>query len=163
MNFCTIDFETANYSRNSACAVGLVKVENGAIVKTFSTLIRPPTMGFTFTHIHKLTWQMVKDAPTFREIWPRIAEFAQGAEFIGAHNAPFDRSVLTACLRDMGIEPTLPPFKCTLKLSKEKWDIPAYKLSDVCRHLNIALNHHEAQSDALGCAKILLAASFKGL
>ena len=32
MNFVAIDFETANYARDSACAVGLVKVVGGEIV-----------------------------------------------------------------------------------------------------------------------------------
>ncbi|MEN8176577.1 MAG: DNA polymerase III subunit epsilon, partial [Pseudomonadota bacterium] len=31
-NFVAIDFETANYSRTSACAVGLVHVNDGAIL-----------------------------------------------------------------------------------------------------------------------------------
>jgi DNA polymerase III epsilon subunit-like protein len=34
MNFVTIDFETAKYSRESACAVGLVKFEKGRPVDT---------------------------------------------------------------------------------------------------------------------------------
>jgi DNA polymerase-3 subunit epsilon len=32
MNFVAIDFETANYQPDSACAVGLVKVVGGEIV-----------------------------------------------------------------------------------------------------------------------------------
>ena len=32
MKFTAIDFETANADRGSACAVGLVMVENGEIV-----------------------------------------------------------------------------------------------------------------------------------
>ena len=32
MNFLALDFETANYYRDSACALGLVRVENDKIV-----------------------------------------------------------------------------------------------------------------------------------
>lgn len=40
MNFLAIDFETANYYRDSACAVGLVKVVNNKIQKSVSYLIK---------------------------------------------------------------------------------------------------------------------------
>ena len=40
--FVAIDFETADQGRDSACSVGLVRVENGAIVKTAVQLIQPP-------------------------------------------------------------------------------------------------------------------------
>ena len=32
LNYCAIDFETANWFRGSPCAVGLVKVVDGAVV-----------------------------------------------------------------------------------------------------------------------------------
>ena len=35
LNFVAIDFETAAYRRDSACAIGLVKVVEGAIVADF--------------------------------------------------------------------------------------------------------------------------------
>jgi DNA polymerase-3 subunit epsilon len=41
MNFTAIDFETANNSRSSACALGAVKVENGVITERKEWLIRP--------------------------------------------------------------------------------------------------------------------------
>ena len=36
MNFVTIDFETAKYSRESACSVGLVKYQDGKVTDTTS-------------------------------------------------------------------------------------------------------------------------------
>ena len=51
MNFVAIDFETANYARDSACAVGLVKVVGGEIVDKAVHLIKPPTREFVFTYI----------------------------------------------------------------------------------------------------------------
>jgi DNA polymerase III epsilon subunit-like protein len=43
MNFVTIDFETAKYSRESACAVGLVKYQDGKATDSYYSLIRPQT------------------------------------------------------------------------------------------------------------------------
>jgi DNA polymerase-3 subunit epsilon len=37
------------------------------------------------------------------------------------------------------------------------------KLSSVCEHLDIPLNHHEAGSDAEACARIILQAPFEEL
>ena len=47
MNFVAIDFETADYQRDSACAVALVRVESGKIVAREHRLIRPPRRTFT--------------------------------------------------------------------------------------------------------------------
>jgi len=69
-SFIAIDFETANHYRNSACAVGIVKVKNKKIVKKAAYLIRPPTNFFSFTHIHGITWSKVKKKPTFDRLWP---------------------------------------------------------------------------------------------
>jgi len=40
--FLAIDFETANYSRTSACALGMVFVKNKRIVADEYYLIQPP-------------------------------------------------------------------------------------------------------------------------
>lgn len=48
LEFVAIDFETANYSRDSACAVGLVKVKAGAIVDRQYRLINPHTRFLPF-------------------------------------------------------------------------------------------------------------------
>ena len=71
MNFVTIDFETAKYSRKSACAAGIVKYVNGKVSDTFYSLIRPPELYIRpdFTEIHGLTVDDVKDAPTFADLW----------------------------------------------------------------------------------------------
>ncbi len=158
MNFVAIDFETASYAQNSACSVGLVKVVNGEIVESVVHLIRPPSRDFVFTYIHDLTWKDVKDAPDFGALWPRIAPMFEGAEFLAAHNASFDRGVLTACRATYGIDTAPPPFRCTVQLSRKTWNIFPTKLPDVCRELGIELNHHEALSDAVACARIVLAA-----
>ena len=44
MNFTAIDFETATGKRSSACAVGIVTVEDGVISDTFYSLIQPRGM-----------------------------------------------------------------------------------------------------------------------
>jgi DNA polymerase III subunit epsilon len=68
MKFVAIDFETANYSPNSACAIGLVSVENNIITQQQHFLIQPPTTEFIFTYIHGISWQQVSAVPTFQQL-----------------------------------------------------------------------------------------------
>jgi DNA polymerase-3 subunit epsilon len=161
--FAAMDFETADYGRDSACAVAVVVAEEGNIVYKEYALIRPPRKEFVFSYLHGITWQDVKDKPSFAEIWKKFQKQFDGIDFVAAHNASFDRSVLHECCGKSGIMPPDKDFLCTMKLSRRVWGIRPTKLSDVCRHFNIPLNHHDAASDALACAKIVLEASEKGI
>lgn len=161
-NFAAIDFETANYSRDSACAVGIAIVQTGRIVALERHLIRPHTREFCLTHIHGLTWNDVRGAPAFPEVWATLRHKLRSVQFFAAHNAPFDRSVLDACCQSYGLRPPVKPFVCTVNVSRSVWSIYPTTLPDVCRRLAIPLKHHEAGSDAEACARIVLAATQDG-
>ena len=160
--FVAIDFETANHCSNSACAVGLAAGRGGRIEVAQSFLIRPPASQFTFTEIHGLRWEDVHDAPTFVELWPTLLTSIDNAEFIAAHNAPFDRSILLGCCATYGIRVPWMPFTCTVQLARTQWGIYPTRLPDVCRRLRIPLRHHDPGSDAEACARIVLAAEAEG-
>ena len=157
-----IDFETADYGQDSACAVGLVKVEGGRIARRLRRLIRPPRREFVFTYIHGIEWGYVAGEPVFSEVWRELSPLLEGAEFLAAHNASFDRGVLSACCQAAGLAVPAQPFLCTVQLARRTWGIRPTKLPDVCRHLGIKLNHHEALSDAEACARIVMAARKTG-
>src|SRR5262245_12183338 len=95
--FVAIDFETADYQADSACAVGLVRVENLQIVRKALAYIRPPRERIIFTDLHGITWEMVKDMPRFGDAWPKLAPLLEGSRHLVAHNAGFDRNVLRTC------------------------------------------------------------------
>ena len=154
--FIAIDFETADYGRDSACAVGLARVEGGRVAGTAYRLIRPPRSDMRFTDIHGITWEDVENEPPFGEVWPELAGLFEGVDFIAAHNAPFDKSVLYACCAAAGLEAPPQPFLCTVKLSKQELGLKPATLSHVCHHLSIPLKHHNALSDAEACAKIMI-------
>jgi DNA polymerase-3 subunit epsilon len=156
--FVAIDFETADYGPDSACAIGLARVEGGRVVRCESALIRPPRSRFAFTHIHGITWKMVAELPPFAEVWPRFAELLAGATFLAAHNASFDRRVLTACCNVAGLPMPELPFVCSVRVSRRCWGQKPNDLASVCRRLRIGLVHHNAASDAEACARILIAA-----
>lgn len=156
--FVAIDFETADRQHDSACAVALVRVESGKITYKGSFLIRPPRRYFVFTYIHKITWSMVSNQPTFAQLWPDLEPALKGASFLAAHNARFDKSVLNACCKSAGLKPPEIPFECTVSLARKTWGIKPTTLPDVCQHLGIELDHHDALSDAMACAQIVMEA-----
>lgn len=156
--FAAIDFETADRERDSACAVGVVRVENGRLTDRFYRLIRPPRKRFEFTHIHGLTWNDVRSSPAFGAIWLELQAFIAVAEFLVAHNAGFDREVLYRCCQAAGVEPPAQEFQCTLQLARTRWNLASGGLSAVCDYLGISLDHHHALSDAEACARIAIKA-----
>ena len=158
MRFVAIDFETANTSPDSACAIGLVRVERGRIVRRLATNLRPPTREFTFTYVHGLTWSDCATAPTFADFWPELVSLCAGVDFLAAHNASFDESVLRACAARARRPMLTPRFVCTVRLARQTWSLYPTKLPDVARHLGIPLRHHDAASDAEACARIVMAA-----
>jgi DNA polymerase-3 subunit epsilon len=157
-SFLALDFETADGGRDSACAIGLVRVDNGTIVRKTTYLIRPPRKHILFSSIHGIYWDDVKDKPTFRQLWPNISEMMYGVDFLVAHNASFDKGVLYGCCEAARIEVPQIEFHCTMKLARQLWNIYPTKLPDVCNHFDIPLNHHEAGSDAEACALIMIEA-----
>jgi len=156
--FVALDFETADYGSDSACALALVRVEGSTIVARQSCLIRPPRMSFTFSYIHGITWRHVKDQPVFADLWPSMAGLLNGAAFVAAHNAGFDRNVLRTCCERAQLPIPANPFVCTVRISRKTWKLRSAKLPDVCRHLGLPLRHHDAASDAEACARIVIAA-----
>ena len=114
-----------------------------------------------FTHIHGITWDMVRDAPPFAELWPQLNDWLRGVQFLAAHNASFDRGVLEACCRSSGLELPKIPFRCTVRMARETFRIYPTRLECVCEALGIPLVHHQAESDAEACARIVLAARDK--
>jgi DNA polymerase-3 subunit epsilon len=161
-SFAAIDFETADYGSDSACAVAVVRVEDGRVASRFHRLIRPPRDRFLFTHIHGITWPQVRSEPNFAQLWTEIEAAIGGARFLAAHNARFDRRVLEACCQSAGLLPPRRPYVCTVELARKTWSIYPTKLPLVCGRLGIELDHHQALSDAEACARIVLAALKEG-
>lgn len=159
MDFCAIDFETANGMRNSACAVAMVKVIDSRVVDEFQSLINQDGAWFRpdFIALHGITAEMTANAPSFAELWPNITAFI-GDLRLAAHNAAFDISVLRNMLEDNSIKWGLPEYYCSLEIARATWpDLRAHSLDVVAEYLGIELDHHNAHSDARACAAILLA------
>ena len=161
MNFITIDFETATTDRDSPCEIGLTFVEDWKIMGTKSWLIKPtyyPYFDYFNIAIHGIKPADVANAPEFDVIWQEVRPLIEH-NFLIAHNAGFDFSVLRRTLDTYNLAyPTL-DYSCSCIFSKRVWEgLPAYDLKTLC-HLNqIALNHHRAAADSLATAELVIKA-----
>lgn len=162
MKYVALDFETANSSPCSACSVGISVFEEGTLLHSEVYLIRPPKEYGSFhwynIKVHGITRAMVDGAPQFNEVWPLLQPDIEGSVLV-CHNAMFDTAVLCKTLLHFGL--TLPRcrYVCTVKVAQKIWPaLENHKLDTVSSALHIALNHHEAGSDALACGMILQAA-----
>lgn len=159
MEFTAIDFETANSSRSSVCAVGVSLVEGGRVSGQLFQLIRPDPLDFDpfNTFIHGITEADVWDAPTFGEFWPALTQRIAGP--LVAHNASFDMSVLRHVLDESGIAYPEADYFCTRVIAKLVWPKhPTYALDYLAQVLGITFKHHDAAEDARTCALIALQA-----
>jgi DNA polymerase III subunit epsilon len=158
--FSAIDFETATGYQNSACAVGIVTVENGRIIDEYYSLIQPPGNEYWWQNIriHGITPQQTRNAPDFSEIFPEIKKRLK-ERIVVAHNESFDRNVLKKCMNYYYLDYSklnLPErWECTFRIYKAKGFKPT-NLQICCQRMGIELFHHEALSDARATAKLYL-------
>ncbi len=149
--FTAIDFETAQGYRHTICQVGLVRVENGKVVEKLNILVQPPDNYYwqRFTdEIHGIGPEMTLNAPTFDRIWHLIKPYIDGQHIV-AHNITFDAGCLQTTLEYYGLP--VPDFTrhCTMRIF-------GGGLADNCKEHDIELNHHDALSDAMACARLFL-------
>lgn len=160
LDFTAIDFETANSSGASACAVGLARVRGGRVVATAAWLIKPPSGHDTFAPInvgvHGIRPADVVDAPDWSMQLERLTAFA-GADVLVAHNAGFDMSVLRRACGVTGDE--CPPYRylCSVQMSQKTYTLDSYRLPLVAAEAGCSpFAHHDALADAVACAEITI-------
>lgn len=161
IDFVALDFETANRSPSSACAVGAVRIRDGVIVDDFHTLIRPPEERGEFepvnVRIHGITARDVEDAPLWPEVYPGLRAFI-GDDTVVGHNAAFDTSVLLNSCGAYDIDLPSLSVICTLQLSRAALHLPSYSLPWVAEHLGLpSFDHHNPLADAHTSALVLVA------
>lgn len=160
-SFVAFDFETTGLSvaYDRPTEIGAVKITDGVITETFSTLI-DPLMAIPDVVSQKtgITDDMVKGKPRLREVLGDFYKFSYGCPLIG-HNIAFDFPFLLkygnrygtvfgahATFDTMGIAPRAIP------------GIEQLSLNRVLEHLGLVNdNAHRALSDATATAKAFIA------
>jgi DNA polymerase-3 subunit epsilon len=160
-DFAAIDFETANQSRSSVCAVGVVVVRGGKFVDSIYRLIRPSPNYYLdwFTNdIHGISREDTDDAPPFPQVWDEVAPLLAGLP-LAAHNAQFDEGCLKAVHKAYGLDYPAYDFRCTCNAARRyfRGSLPNHQLQTVAQACGYDLQqHHHALADAEACAMIAL-------
>jgi len=146
-----VDLETTggNAAHHRITEVGIIRMEKGAVVDEWSSLINPecriPSYIESFTGI---TNQMVAGAPRFAEIAALVLEKLRSPVFV-AHNARFDYAFLRTEFRRLGVHFSA-KVMCTVKLSRRLFpEYPRHSLDAVMeRHRLTCTARHRALGDA---------------
>ncbi len=155
-----IDFELANRHFLSACALGIVVLDDGVITFEKGYLIKPPIEHGDFLDefvmIHHIQAQDVVHAMSFDMLFDKIRHHFDDAIII-AHNAEFDISILRELLMYHDIQLNPVKYACTVELARRTIrGLSNYKLNTVAGFLGVDLDHHQAHSDAKACCQIAL-------
>lgn len=146
-----VDLETTGTAaaEDRITEVGIVRVDDGARVSEWSTLVDPEcSIPPEIQGLTGITNAMVAGAPTFRQIADEITGRIEGCVFV-AHNARFDYGFLKHEFGRLGRAFTARVL-CTVKLSRRLYpDGGRHNLDAlIARHALPASDRHRALGDA---------------
>lgn len=159
--FRVLDLEVtgSDPARHAIIDVGVFRVRGTRIEPLLSTLVNPELpIPVSIQRLTGIRESMVRRAPTFSEILPRLLEVLSHGIFV-AHNAAFDYHFLKTWLESETGERFTAPHLCTVKLSQRLIETKSgsRKLHHLARQLGIPLqNRHRAHDDAYATARILV-------
>jgi DNA polymerase III subunit epsilon len=152
LDFVAIDFETANGSPASPCAVGLIRVRDGKIVDGFESLFQPPALHNWFSAGNIA-------APQYSEVLTQMLDFV-GQDVLIAHNAPFDMGVLQASSLAIGESLPALSYGCSLQIARKTYNLDSYRLNQVAYAIgHEEFDHHNALADSDACSRIVIHAA----
>ena len=155
--YCVLDLETTGLSfrTEKITEVGIMKVKDGQVIDKFSCFVNPEKpIPQRVVEVTNITDEMVKDAETIEQVFPKILEFI-GDSVLVAHNADFDIGFLKYNAKELGY--TLDnTYIDTLRLAKDLFpDYKKYKLSIIAENLGIKVEvAHRALDDVDTTVKV---------
>jgi len=158
LDVAVVDVETTGFSpklHDRVVEIAIVRLTaQGERLDEYETLVNPER-DVGPTHIHGITAQDVRDAPTFSDVSGDVAARLQGAIFVG-HNVGFDSRFLTAEYARLGHEIDLAPRLCTMRLAGST-GLAARSLAACCAECAISVTpQHSALCDARAEAELLM-------
>ncbi len=160
LSYVVVDVETTGGQAERGdriTEIAAVVVRGGEIVEVFEALVNPQRAIPPFiTRLTNISWEMVRDQPTFAELCENVVRVMQGHVFV-AHNAAFDwRFVCAEVARSSGA--TLEGRRlCTVRLARKLLpQLPRRSLDWVARHYGVDITaRHRAAGDAVATAHVL--------
>jgi DNA polymerase-3 subunit epsilon len=161
LSYVVVDTETTGgraWSSDRITEIAAVVVRNGEIVEMWETLVNPQrSIPYFVTQLTNITWDMVKDAPTFHRIAPDLIRVLEGNVFV-AHNAMFDWRFVTSELSRSTGQRLRGRRLCTVKMARKVLpQLQRRSLDYIARYYGVEIRgRHRAGGDALATAKCLI-------
>ncbi|MEC5158658.1 3'-5' exonuclease [Chryseobacterium sp. MP_3.2] len=156
---CTFDLETTgiNISKDRIVEICILKVNPDASRESKTWLVNPEMLiPKESSAIHGITDEKVKDAPTFREIAPKIQEMISGCDLAGFNSNRFDVPLLAEEFLRVGLDFDLNKFKLvdaqTIFHKMEQRNLSAAYKFYCGKTLE---NAHSAEADVLATFEVL--------
>jgi DNA polymerase III subunit epsilon len=159
--YVVVDVETTGGSAlagDRITEVAAVQVRGGEIVDVFETLVNPERSIPRFvTALTRITWDMVKSAPRFADVAPRLSDVLDGNLFV-AHNATFDWRFICAELERANGGRLRGERLCTVRLARAFLpQIRRRSLDSLAHYYGVEIAaRHRAGGDAVATARILI-------
>ncbi|MBH0089704.1 VRR-NUC domain-containing protein [Pseudoalteromonas sp. NSLLW218] len=157
--YSIVDIETTGGLKggNRITEIGLVKVQYGKVIDTWTSLVNPERHipGF-ITSLTGISDSMVYNAPVFVDIVKPLLDKLAGSIFV-AHNVNFDYGFIKKECEMAGHFFKMPKM-CTVVESRKAFKgLKSYSLGNLSSHFNLNLtSHHRALADATATAELLL-------
>jgi DNA polymerase III epsilon subunit-like protein len=155
-----IDTETTGLEwSDQVIELAVVDLQGNALLDTRIRTLVP--IGDGARAVHGISTQDLADAPTFAEVWPRLAELWQG-KTVAVFNAEFDERLLkqTRYAHDIKAAKEERPasWLCLMYTAQDylEWEYRP-SLRDACWQLGVAPGNHSALADARAALGVLLA------
>ncbi|WP_299849849.1 exonuclease domain-containing protein [uncultured Roseovarius sp.] len=164
LTFVVFDSETTglNPDKDDVVQLGAVRIVNGKTVpgEVFETFINPGRpIPASSTKVHRITDEMVVQAPSFEEGCRAFHEFSENAVIV-AHNAPFDMAFMHRQASKIGIQFDHPILD-TVHISAVVFGGSAeHTLDALCHRLEVEIPQdmrHTAIGDAVATAQVFIA------
>ena len=157
--YSVVDIETTGGLKggNRITEIGVVKVQHGKVIDTWTSLVNPERHipGF-ITSLTGISDSMVYNAPVFADIVKPLLDKLAGSIFV-AHNVNFDYGFIKKECEMAGHFFKMPKM-CTVVESRKAFKgLKSYSLGNLSAHFNLNLtSHHRALADATATAELLL-------
>ena len=138
--------------------IAAVVVRDGQVAEVFETLVNPQrSIPPWISHLTNISWDMVRDKPTFRDICDQLLSVMEGRVFV-AHNATFDWKFVSAEVERATGRRLEGQRLCTVRLARKLLpQLPRRSLDHLARFYGVTIHaRHRAGGDALATAECLV-------
>ena len=157
MRFNVLDIETTglSYKNDDILEIGVVKFDNNIVIGRQSYFVNSPKeLSIENQSVHKITPEMIKNAPKIEVVLPKVVEFCGNDPIVG-HNFPsFDIHFFNRVITEKGIAGPKGEVFCSRLLAKHLFpktpdQIINRKLITLLTHYKIEIKEplHRAGSD----------------